>query len=291
MATQTNAVARQQQAGNLATVQSLLEKHKGQIQVALPKHMTPERMIRVALTAISTTPKLQECNPLTVCGAIVQASIMGLEPNSNLGEAFLVPYWNRKANGGKGGFDCQLQIGYKGHVKLARNSGEIAMVDAQPVHANDEFDAEKGETPFLRHKRPITGDRGPVVGYWAGFKTKDGVFNFEYMSVPEIEAHRDKYTKSKDKEGKIYGPWLDNPDWMYRKTVLLQALKLAPKSVDRQLAAALAMDEQANAGVRQQFSAEVPIDFQPIIEGETEDIPKIEEPKRKSEQAELLGAQ
>ena len=288
MATQTTTPARQNAApqppatGNLATVQGLLEKFKSQIAMALPRHMTPERMIRVALTAVSQTPKLMECNPYTICGAIVQASILGLEPNSTLGECFLVPYWNKKANNGKGGYDCQLQIGYKGHAKLARNSGEIAMVDAQPVHENDEFDCEKGDTPYLKHKWAKTGLRGKIVGYWAGFKTKDGTFNFEYWSVEEIEAHRDRYTKSRDKDGKIYGPWIDSPDWMYRKTVLIQALKLAPKSV--QVATAVALDEHADAGIPQRFGIDVPLELQPA-HGEPEPGPALQPPTRKSESA------
>jgi recombination protein RecT len=251
----------------------LLEKYKGQIAVALPRHLTPERMIRIALTAVSQTPKLQECNPYTICGAIVQASILGLEPNSTLGEAFLVPYWNKKANNGKGGYDCQLQIGYKGHVKLARNSGEIAMVDAQPVYDGDDFEFEKGDAPYLKHKWGKKGARGNVIGYWAGFKTKDGTFNFEYWSLEEITSHRDKYTKSRDREGRIYGPWIDNPDWMCRKTVLIQSLKLAPKSV--QLATALAVDEHPGAA----FSIDVPLELQPAQEDEPL---ALQEPKRKA---------
>lgn len=273
------AVASRQTSNQLGTLQGLLEKYKAQIAVALPRHMTPERMIRVALTAVSQTPKLMECNPYTVCGAIVQASIMGLEPNSNLGEAFLVPYWNKKANGGKGGYDCQLQIGYKGHVKLARNSGEIAMVDAQPVHQNDDFECEKGDTPYLRHKWAKSGSRGPVIGYWAGFKTKDGTFSFEYWPVDQIMEHAERYSKSKDRSGKLYGPWEESPDWMCRKTVLIQALKLAPKSV--QLQTAISLDERADAGVPQQFSVDVPLELHPATEQE----PQLEAPRRKSDAA------
>lgn len=281
---QTNAVAKPPAGAppansNLTTVQSLLERFKGQIAVALPKHMTPERMIRVALTAVSQTPKLMECNPYTICGAIVQASILGLEPNSTLGEAFLVPYWNKKANSGRGGYDCQLQVGYKGHVKLARNSGEIAMVDAQPVYENDDFECEKGDTPYLKHRWAKSGSRGKVVGYWAGFKTKDGVFNFEYWTLEQVEEHRDKYTKSRDRNDKIYGPWVDNPDWMCRKTVLIQVLKLAPKSV--QVATAIALDEQAGAGVSQRFSLDVPLELQPA-HGD-DDTQQIEAPQRASQ--------
>src|ERR1051325_4467360 len=77
---------------NLTTLKDLLTRYKEQIAMALPRHLTPERMIRVALTAVSRSQKLQECNPATVAGCVVQASILGLEPDGILGEAYLVPF-------------------------------------------------------------------------------------------------------------------------------------------------------------------------------------------------------
>jgi recombination protein RecT len=235
--------------------------------------MTPERMIRIALTAVSQSYLLQKCDPLTLCGAVVQASILGLEPNSSLGEAFLIPYWNSKANKGKGGYECQLQVGYKGHLKLARNSGELAGVDAQPVYEQDEFDFEKGIEPYVHHKWNKRGTRGQVIGYWAGFKIKGQNYHFEYWSVEQIDEHRDHYSQGAfkkeagkfvlDSQGKkiLQGPWRDSPDWMYRKTVLIQALKLAPKSV--LLQTALSLDEQHDAGVPQVLSVDVPFELLP----------------------------
>src|SRR5262245_66687472 len=103
--------------------------------------MTPERMIRIALTCISQTPLLQKCDPNTLCGAVVQASILGLEPNSVLGECYILPYWNSKANR----YEAQLQVGYKGHCKLARNSGEIAMIEAPQARSNADSTFETGD--------------------------------------------------------------------------------------------------------------------------------------------------
>jgi recombination protein RecT len=251
----------------LTTVSALLDKYKSQIAMALPRHMTPERMIRVAITSISQTPLLQRCDAYSLCGAVVQASILGLEPNSLLGEAYLVPYWNGKANR----YEAQLQIGYKGHCKLARNSGEIAMIDAQGVRTNDEFDFEKGGCPTLRHKWPKEGTRGDLIGYWAGYRTKSGEFNFEYWTHEDILKHRDHYSKAAfvtDKQGKrvirdgepvLQGAWADSPDWMCKKTVLIQVLKLAPKSV--QMQTALDLDERADLGMTQQFSQEIPTEL------------------------------
>jgi recombination protein RecT len=254
---------------NLALLQNLLEKHKGQIANALPKHMTPERMIRVALSAVSGNSLLMQCRPISLAACIVQSSILGLEPNSLLGEAYLVPFWNGKARA----HDCQLMPGYLGMVKLARNSGQLAMIDAQPVHAKDEFDFEKGSDTWWRHKWHREGDRGHIQGYWAGYVLKDGSKNFEYMTIEQILHHRDKYSKGAyNKEGQLQGPWLSSPDWMCRKTPLKQLIKLMPKSVE--LATALALDERQDAGVSQAF-IDVPLELQPPAEEqEAEEAPK-----------------
>lgn len=256
----------------LGSLQGLLEKYKHQIAMALPRHLTPERMIRVAITAVSRTPKLMECDQLTVAGCIVQASILGLEPNGMTGEAYLVPFFNGKTKR----MECQLIPGYLGLVRLARNSGEFSVIDAQPVHERDEFDFEKGSEVWWRHKWPKTGDRGAVIGYWAGYVLKDGGKNFEYMTVEQIISHRDRYSKGAfDKAGNLQGPWKDSPDWMFRKTPLKQVLKLAPKSTE--LATAISLSEQGEAGMSQALSVDVPYELQAPAQA------ALDMPRRKSD--------
>jgi recombination protein RecT len=248
-------------SGVLGNLQSLLLKYKDQIAMAIPEHLTPERLIRVALTAVSQTPKLQECAVETICGCVVQASILGLEPSSELKEAYLVPFYNGKSKR----MECQLMPGYVGLVKLARNTGLFSLIDAQPVHANDVFDFQKGSDPWWMHKWERRGDRGAIDGYWGGYVLKDGAKNFEYMTVSQINEHRDKYSKGAyDKDRQLQGPWKDSPDWMYRKTPLKQVLKLAPKSV--KLQTAMSLDEHSEAGIPQRFSVDVPLELQPVQE-------------------------
>ena len=269
----SNAPARQERPPETTSndLRRLLEQYKGQIEMALPKHVTPERMIRVALTAFSRTPLLAKCSATSICGALVQASILGLEPDGLSGEAFLIPYWSTKA----GGYECQMQPGYKGLVKLARNTGEISTIDAQPVHDKDEFDFQKGSCTSWTHKWNPREPRGPIYGYWAGYVLKDGGSNFEFMSVGEIEAHRDQYSQGAYKKERgqfvldaagakiLTGPWKDSPDWMYRKTPLIQVLKLAPKTVH--LHTALNLDNQAEAGQGQHF-VDLPKELNPPVE-------------------------
>lgn len=261
----SNLPQKQEQGGGLTALQALLEKHKGQIANALPKHMTPERMIRVALSAVSGNHLLMQCRPITLAACVVQSSILGLEPNSLLGEAYLIPFWNSKVNA----YDCQLMPGYMGLVKLARNSGQVSVLDAQPVHANDEFDFEKGSECWWRHKWCRAGDRGAVQGYWAGYVLKDGSKNFEYMTVEQIERHRDKFSKGAyNKAGKLQGPWADAPDWMYRKTVLKLLIKLMPKSVE--LSTAIGLDDRQDAAIAQTY-VDVPLQLMPAPDEEGEE--------------------
>jgi len=262
-----------QKAGTLGSLQSLLEKYKGQIERALPRHLTPERMIRVALTAVSQSPRLQECEPVTICACIVQASILGLEPSSALGEAYLVPFKNSKTNR----MECQLMPGYLGLIKLARNSGEVSMVDAQIVYSNDEFEFSKGSDIWWTHKWGREGERGDPQGCWAGYTLKDGTKNFEYWTGEQIRNHKGRYSKGANAQDSA---WETSPEWMWKKTVLKQVLKLMPKAV--QIASALSLEERAEVGKVQLFDPAMPQELQPQVDDEM----PVEQPsgiRRKSE--------
>lgn len=111
------------------TLKDYVKQYENQFAKALPKVITPERFTRIALTALTQTPKLQDCSPSSFMGALLTAAQLGLEPNTPLGQAYLIPYGSR----------CQFQIGYKGMMDLAHRSGEVKNIDAHIVYANDEF--------------------------------------------------------------------------------------------------------------------------------------------------------
>lgn len=205
------------------TINDLFEQMKPAIAQAIPKHLTPDRLLRIATTSIRTNPKLKVCTPESLLGAVMQCAQLGLEP-SILGHAYLIPYKN------KGIDECQFQIGYKGLIELARRTGQISSIMAQAVHANDEFEYEYGLNERLKHV-PSDGDRGPVIKYYAYAKFKDGGYSFMVMSRADIAAHRDKFSKAK-----TYGPWIDHFDEMAKKTVLKALMKYMPISVDFQRA-------------------------------------------------------
>lgn len=210
------------------TLQDYMKVMEGQIKRALPSVITPERFSRMVLTALSATPKLQQCTPQSFLGAMMTAAQLGVEPNTALGQAYLLPYDNRR----KGVTECQFQLGYKGLIDLAYRSGEVSIIQAHEVYENDEFDYELGMEPRLRHI-PARANRGKVICYYAMFKTKDGGYGFDVMSIEDVQAHAKKYSKAYGS-----GPWQTNFDEMAKKTVLKKVLKYAPLKSDFVRAAA-----------------------------------------------------
>lgn len=203
----------------------LIRRMEPQIRKALPSVITPERFTRIVLTALSSNPKLQACAPMSVMGAMMQAAQLGVEPNTPLGQAYLIPY----------GGVCQFQLGYKGLIDLAYRSGEVSSIQAHEVHENDTFTYEYGLEPKLRHV-PAQTDRGPVTFYYAVLKLKNGGVGFEVMSREDVE----KFAMKKSKAYRN-GPWQTDFDEMAKKTVLKKVLKYAPLKTE--FARAVASDE------------------------------------------------
>lgn len=200
------------------TIKDYINAMSGEIAKALPQVMTPERFTRIALSAVSNTPKLGNCTPQSFLGAMMNAAQLGLEPNTPLGQAYLIPFENRK----KGITECQFQIGYKGLIDLAYRSGEVKMIDAQTVYENDEFEYELGMDPVLKHK-PARTNRGNPIYFYATFKLTNGGQGFQVMSIEDVHEHAKKYSKTYNN-----GPWQTNFEEMAKKTVLKKLLKYAP---------------------------------------------------------------
>lgn len=213
------------------TMQDYVKAMQGEIAKALPSVITPERFTRMVLSAISTTPKLAECTPQSFLGAMMTAAQLGVEPNTALGQAYIIPYRNH------GVMEAQFQLGYKGLIDLAYRSGAVSIIQAHVVHENDEFTYELGLDPKLKHI-PAAKDRGAATHYYAIFKTKDGGYGFEVMSVEDVAEHAKRYSKA---YASAVSPWKTNFDEMAKKTALKKVLKYAPLKSD--FVRAVAQDE------------------------------------------------
>ena len=250
------------------TLNGWLGMYKNQIAKALPSVTTPERFIRIAMTAANANPQLQVCEPMSFLGAALTAAQLGLEPNTPLKQAYLIPYNNRK----KGIVECQFQIGYKGLMTLVHRSGMLKRVGAEIVYENDDFEFEYGLEPKLKHK-PAKSNRGKPVWVYASYHLTNGGYNFKVMSIDDVVEFAKKKSKTFDN-----GPWQTDFEAMAEKTVLKRVLKYAPMSSE--IATAIAFDERSlefkiedeDVNVIPTTYTEVDTEDNVIIDGETGEI-------------------
>ncbi len=222
----TTTPARQQQNGPppnqsraLAPREELrnqLEKSRGQIQMALPRHLSADRVIRTALTLWNTSEGLQKCSLTSIIGGVIRASELGLELQPQLGQAYLVPY----------GKEAQMLVGYRGYIKLAMNTGLVSYFDAHEVHELDDFDFAY-KPKYIRHKPFMSGDRGKVTCYYAAVRFRDGSEDFEVMTHAEVHAHMVKYSKGATRAD---SPWKTAFNEQAKKTVIRRLVKRVPMS-------------------------------------------------------------
>lgn len=216
----TNALAVQQRT---ATVRDLLTKAKPALEQALPRHLDVDRLLRIAMTALTKNPKLLACDQRTLLLAVMASAQCGLEPNSYAQEAYLIPY----------GKEVQFMPSYRGLMKLARQSGQVASIEAHVVYKNEKFAVSYGLTPSLQHEVIIDdADRGDFRLVYAVARYKDATMSpvFEVMTKSEIDAIR-KRSKAANN-----GPWVTDYLEMARKTVIRRICKFLPASVELDVA-------------------------------------------------------
>lgn len=222
----------QTKANNL---KSLMDRSRKEIMAALPKHVTPDRMMRIALTEARKTPKLLECDQASFLGAVIQAAQLGLEPGGALGHCWLIPY----------GREVNFQVGYRGMIDLAMRSEKVSHISARAVYAGDEFTYEFGLNETLTHK-PCE-EPGELTYVYCVLHLKNGFKMFDVMTMAQVE----KVRKSSKTGGN--GPWVTHFEEMAKKSVIRRLFKYMPVSVEIQKAVAL--DESGEAGISQNNDA------------------------------------
>lgn len=224
-------VATQKTASPVATFSKTLERMKPQIALALPKHMSADRMARLALTAFSSNKDLQMCSTDSILSSLMTATQLGLEPGIN-GQGYLIPYKNK----------CSFVPGWKGLVDLVSRAGR-ATVWTGAVYQGDKFDYQLGDEPFCRHKPGDGGDAFTHV--YAIGRVKDAQMPvIEVWTRAKVQKHLAKYNKVGNRH---YALTDENNFEMYaRKVALLQVLKYMPSSIE--LSNAIAVSHAAESG-------------------------------------------
>lgn len=211
------------------TLRRLLEKAKPSIVQALPRHLNADRLIKVALVAVSKDRKLQRCSPRSVLQSVMAAAQLGLDCGGLLGSGYLVPY----------GDTCQFIAGYRGLIDLARRSGQVGAIFAYAVHEGDVFEHVLGTDPTITH-RPMAKHGAKLTHVYAVAKLVGGDTQFVVMTKDEVDDIR-----LRSKAGNN-GPWKTDYEEMAKKTAIRRLCKYLPVSAD--LAAALALEDRAESG-------------------------------------------
>lgn len=184
-----------------------------QFAAALPKHVSPERFVRVMMTAVQTTPALLNADRRTLFAAAMKASQMGLLPDGR--EGAIVTFKDQ----------AQFMPMVAGIMKMVRNSGEISTWSVQAVYENDKFDFCLGDDEHITH-RPELASRGKLIAVYSIVTMKDGEKSREVMSVEDVNGIR-----ARSRSGNS-GPWVTDFAEMAKKTVVRRHAKRLPLSTD-----------------------------------------------------------
>ena len=245
------------------TLQEMIREQMPEVAKGLPPGtLTAERFIRTMLTEIRRNPDLVNCTVPSFLGAMMQSAQLGLEVGNALGQAYLIPYRDKK----KGITECQFQIGYKGWISLGARMGSL--IESREVRQFDDFGFRFGTNPFLEHSWDAAKPRGELTCFYATATMPDGRMRFHVMSIPEIYERRDR---SAAVRAGVHTPWETDHDAMCRKTVIRAIIPQLPMSAE--LNSALSVDEATVNRDRQgELRSAFPdsIDVQPLEPGDLE---------------------
>jgi recombination protein RecT len=257
----------QPQANKKKTIIDVLNApdQKQRFMAVVPRHLSVERMLRVMAMAVHKTPRLGECEMLSLLGAMLACASLGLEPNTPLGEAHLIPFQKRYKdqadNKWKSRYEVNLIIGYRGYINLARRSGSLVSIHADVVYEGDDFEFEYGSNMHLLHRPSgARGNRAPTYAY-AHAKLADGEA-FEVLPYDEIlsirnstqafqQALRDKAKaeeENDDRANRAYesSPWVAFEHEMAAKTMVRRLSKWLSMSIE--FANAARLDAMGDTG-------------------------------------------
>ncbi|WP_333827742.1 recombinase RecT [Acinetobacter schindleri] len=214
-----NAQLQNNRAANpVASFNAFMQKHKSQLELALPKHLNADRMVRLSLTAFSQNPALQKCDPKTIFGSIIVASQLGLEIGVN-GQGYLVPYKDK----------CTFVPGWKGLVDLANRGGRCT-VWTGAVYEGDEFDYMLGDSPYCKHKPCGEFEESKLTHVYAIGRVKDSEMPvIEVWPIKKVHAHFKKTVVPALQSNHYSKKHLEA---YAKKVALLQVLKYMPQSIE-----------------------------------------------------------
>jgi len=230
-------------------LQRIMEANEKSIRQAIAGNMDPKRLMRIAVSAMNRNAALQNCSMPSIINSVMLCGITGLEPNTPLQHAYLIPY----------GKECTFQPGYRGLMHMAHQSAGVSKFAPQLVYEGDVIEEEYGMDEKFRHIPKHESDEW--IGAYSFVRYQDGTFGWQYMPKHKILEIRDRFSKAWSMKGKD-SPWGTSEDEMVIKTVIKRHIKRMNLSVE--IATAARADDQADTDMKQENFLEV--EFKQIAE-------------------------
>lgn len=221
-------------------LKSLLTRATPALTAVASKHIDADRLVRLALVARQSVPKLAQCSAQSLLLSLMKAAEIGLEPNTALDHAYLIPRFNKRTQQLEASFD----ISYKGWLVLAHRSRLVQSITAEVRHENDEFAIALGTDPRIYHV-PDYDNRGMPLGAYAVARLANGATPFKYMSHDEINDVRERFASDTGDS-----PWRTDTMAMWRKTVIKRLIKSLPIE-ERAFGNALTAEDESEPSTEQ----------------------------------------
>lgn len=216
------------------------------------------------ISAVSTTPALRECEPMSVISAALLGESLNLSPSPQLGHYYLMPFKDNKSGTTKATF----VLGWKGYYQLSLRSGQYKNIDAVAIKEGElkDYNPITGEITLKAISDPLARERAKTIGYYAFFELNNGFRKSLYWSKEKMEAHAQKYSKGYSAR-KGYTFWEKDFDSMALKTMYRQLIsKYGIMSIEMQTA--IVNDMTIQPDITTDDKDPVYFDNSDIIEGE-----------------------
>lgn len=199
------------------------------------------RFISSIVSAVQTTPSLQECTNPSILSAALLGEALNLSPSPQLGQFYMIPFDNMK----KGCKEAQFQLGYKGYIQLAVRSGYYKKLNVLAIKEGElvKYDPLNEEIEVHLIEDDIAREDTPTMGYYAMFEYENGFKKNLYWSKKKMLAHAEKYSFAFKRNGggrslelleskkipdnelwKYSSFWFNDFDAMAMKTMLRQLI-------------------------------------------------------------------
>lgn len=247
-------ISRWEQPTNATGLSALMPLIAKRVASALPAFLAGQetRLMSAMITETSRDPRLLECTPKSLFGAVIQAGQLGLTIGGPLGEAFMMPFKNSKNGGLK---EATLIPGYKGLIQLMHRSDKVKRLTPGIVRDGDDFLFSRGFAQNLAHA-PKRNNRGDVTDYYVVVELVNGGADFETFTYEDAIAFRDRFSTTRNAPQFVRdkSPWYDMAHGFHEqacKTLIRRLAKRLPLSVD--MARAGQLEDAADEGKPQQL--------------------------------------